>query len=75
MLWASVGWPERTDDLDGFGRLLVIPLLLAQFRRSENSEWVLYGFLAAAVALLVRRGHGRSIGHCGAHRSGLLAFR
>jgi len=53
MLWASVSWPERIDGLDGFHRLLVIPLLLAQFRRSENGKWVLYGFLAAAVALLI----------------------
>jgi O-antigen ligase len=32
--------------------LLVIPLLLAQFRRSEHGAWVLYGFLASAVILL-----------------------
>jgi hypothetical protein len=35
-----------------WNRLLVIPLLLAQFRRSEHGAWVLYGFLASAVTLL-----------------------
>ena len=39
--------------LGGFHRLLTIPLLLAQFRRSENGRWVLYGFLASAVVLLL----------------------
>jgi O-antigen ligase len=53
MLWADVSWPERIDGLGGFHRLLVIPLLLAQFRRSEDGDRVLYGFFAAAVALLL----------------------
>ena len=39
MLWADVSWSERIYGLGGFHRLLVIPLLLAEFRRS--------GFLAA----------------------------
>jgi hypothetical protein len=53
MLWAEVSWAERVHGLDGFNRLLVIPLLLAQFRRSEHGPWVLYGFLASAVILLL----------------------
>jgi O-antigen ligase len=53
MLWADVSWAERFGGLDGFHRLLVIPLLLAQFRRSENGAWVLYGFLASATVLLL----------------------
>jgi O-antigen ligase len=53
MLWADVSWPERFAGLGGFHRLLTIPLLLAQFRRSENGRWVLYGFLASAVVLLL----------------------
>jgi O-antigen ligase len=53
MLWADVSWPERFAGLGGFHRLLIIPLLLAQFRRSENGRWVFYGFLASAVALLL----------------------
>jgi len=31
----------------------MIPLLLAQFRRSETGRWVLYGFLASASVLLL----------------------
>ena len=53
MLWAEVSWAERVHGLNGFHRLLVIPLLLAQFRRSEHGPWVLYGFLASAVILLL----------------------
>ena len=54
MLWADVGWTARFGGLDGFVRLLMIPLLLAQFRRSEHGSWVVYGFLiSSAVVLLV----------------------
>ncbi len=53
MLWADVSWPERVHGLGGFHRLLMIPLLLAQFRRSEHGVWVLYGFIASAVILLL----------------------
>lgn len=53
MLWADVSWPERVHGLGGFHRLLMIPLLLAQFRRSEHGVWVLYGFLASVVILLL----------------------
>ena len=53
MLWAEVTWSERFGGLGGFHRLLMIPLLLAQFRRSENGLRVLYGFFASAVILLL----------------------
>jgi O-antigen ligase len=53
MLWADVGWGERVAGLSGFHKLLVIPLLLAQFRRSENAIWVILGLLASAVVLLL----------------------
>jgi hypothetical protein len=53
MLWADVSWPDRIGGLGGFHRLLVIPLLLAQFRRSAHGAWVLCGFLASAVLLLL----------------------
>ena len=53
MLWAEVSWAERIHGLGGFHRLLMIPLLLAQFRRSEHGVWVLWGFLASAVVLLL----------------------
>jgi O-antigen ligase len=53
MLWADVSWSERFGGLDGFHRLLIIPLLFAQFRRSDKGELVLYGYLVSAVCLLV----------------------
>jgi len=53
ILWSDVGWPARLGGVDGFNRLLVIPLLLAQFRRSEHSVWVLYGFLISSTVLLL----------------------
>jgi O-antigen ligase len=53
MLWADVSWADRIHGFGGFHRLLVIPLLLAQFRRSEHGTTVLCGFLASAVLLLL----------------------
>ena len=53
MLWADVPWRERLGGLDSYHRLLVIPLLLAQFRRSGNARWIMLGFLASCTALLV----------------------
>ncbi len=52
MLWASAPWAERFGGLEGFHKLLVIPLLLAQFSRSERGVYVLYGFLASSIVLL-----------------------
>lgn len=53
MLWANVPWGERLAGFEGFHKLLVIPLLLAQFRRSARGIYVLYGFLASCTALLL----------------------
>ena len=53
MLWADVPWRERLGGLDSFHRILFIPLLLAQFRRSGNGRWVMIGFLASCTGLLV----------------------
>jgi O-antigen ligase len=53
MLWADASWRERLGGLDSFHRLLVIPLLFAQFRRSENGRWAVYGFFASCTVLLV----------------------
>ena len=53
MLWADVGWTERFVGLRSFHRLLVIPLLLAQFRRSRNGIWVLHGFSISTVMLML----------------------
>jgi O-antigen ligase len=56
MLWADVGWNERLQDLRGFHKLLLIPLLLAQFRRSRWAKRSMLAFLASAFALLVVSG-------------------
>jgi len=53
MLWADVSWSERVAGLSGFHKLLCIPLLLAQFRRSPQARWAIIGFLASSIALLV----------------------
>jgi O-antigen ligase len=53
MLWADVSWSDRLDGLGSFHKLLVIPLLLAQFRRSDRAKWVFVGFLGSALVLLV----------------------
>jgi hypothetical protein len=53
MLWADVPWAERIDGLGGFHRLLAIPLLLAQFRRSEFGPYACYAFLVSATVVLV----------------------
>jgi O-antigen ligase len=53
MLWADVSWHDRFAGLDSFFRLLAIPLLLAQFRRSENGIWVVLGFFISSIALLI----------------------
>ncbi len=53
MAWADVTWHERWGGLDGFVRLLVIPLLMAQFRRSDSGHRVFIGFLIACVAVLI----------------------
>jgi len=57
MLWADVSWTERFQGLDSFHRLLMLPLLLAQFRRSDHGRWVIYGFfISSATVLLVSFG-------------------
>jgi O-antigen ligase len=53
MLWADVDWSARLGGLDGFNRLLMIPLLLVQFRRSEHGGRVICGFFTSAASVLV----------------------
>jgi len=52
MLWADVPWFDRFHGLSGFNRLLVVPLVLAQFRRSGHGLWILHGFLASVLVVL-----------------------
>ncbi|MEJ0077657.1 MAG: O-antigen ligase family protein [Alphaproteobacteria bacterium] len=53
MLWANVEWSERYGGLEGFHKLLVVPLLFAQFRRSGRGIYVVYGFLASCTTLAI----------------------
>lgn len=53
MLWADVSWFERFGGLDGFNRLLFVPLLLAHFRRSSRGLWVATGLLLSSTVLLL----------------------
>jgi O-antigen ligase len=53
MLWGDVSWNESVNGLRGFNKLLLIPLLLVHFRRSERATWVILGFCVSASVLLV----------------------
>jgi hypothetical protein len=53
LLWADVSWRERFAGLSGFHRLLVIPLLLAQFQRSTHGMRVFQGFFISASSVLL----------------------
>src|SRR5262249_41426069 len=53
MLWADVSWHDRFAGLGSFHRLLAIPLLIAQFRRSGNGLWVAAGFFISSIVLLI----------------------
>lgn len=53
MIWAEVPWEARLGGLDGFVKLLVLPLLIAQFRRSDKGKWLLIGFMLACLGLLI----------------------
>jgi O-antigen ligase len=54
-LWAGaeVTWSQRLGGLEGYVRLIAIPLLFIQFRRSDNGLLVIYGFLGSAICLLL----------------------
>jgi hypothetical protein len=52
MAWADVSWAERLGGFDSFFKLLIIPLLFIQFRRSDRGLWVMVGYLASCTALL-----------------------
>ncbi len=52
MLWADIDWSARLGGLDGFNRLLMIPLLFAQYRRSTHGHWVICGFFVSSVLVL-----------------------
>ena len=53
LFWADVSWAERLGGYSSFHRFMAIPLLLAQFRRSEHGMRVLIGFFASATGVLL----------------------
>jgi O-antigen ligase len=53
MLWADVAWSARAAGLTPFLKLLVIPWLFVQFRRSDRGLWILYGLLVGCVVLML----------------------
>ena len=52
LLWADAPLPERFRGIEPFLRLLMIPVLFAQFRRSERGIWVGAAFLVSGTVLL-----------------------
>jgi O-antigen ligase len=54
MLWAiGVPWPERFSGLSPFMKLLTIPLLIAQFERSNCDVGVMKGFILSCTLLMI----------------------
>ncbi len=53
LFWADVSWSERFGGFNSFLRFLAIPLLLAQFHRSEHGMRVLFGFLVSVTGVLL----------------------
>lgn len=53
LFWADVSWSERFSGFNSFLRFLAIPLLFAQFHRSEHGMRVLVGFLLSVTLLLL----------------------
>lgn len=51
--WADATWSERVGGYTPFLRLLLIPVLLAQFRRSEHGMRVIIGFFCSVTGVLV----------------------
>jgi O-antigen ligase len=51
MVWADATWAQRADGASGYHKLLMIPLLFIQFRRSDRGWHVLAGYLVSVVAV------------------------
>jgi O-antigen ligase len=52
-LWADVTWLERWKGLDSFFKLLIIPLLLVQFQRSDRAMCVFGAYLVSCALVLL----------------------
>lgn len=53
MFWSHNAWSEKLEGLRSFHKLLVIPLLMIHFSRSENGPKVLSAFLVSSLILLI----------------------
>src|SRR5882672_2821444 len=52
MLWSDAAWADKVEAIRGFHRLLLIPLLLLQFGRTDAGIRVVAAFLVSCTALL-----------------------
>jgi len=52
LLWADASWAGRFEGLGPYFKLLMIPLLFAQFRRSDRGWEVLAAYLVSVLVLL-----------------------
>ena len=52
VLWAHAPWADRLENAISFQRLLMIPLLILYFRRSENGWRVVVAYVASCTVLL-----------------------
>jgi O-antigen ligase len=52
MLWAHVSWFQRLYGVEPFTKLLVLPLLLIHFSRTDRGDMVIAAFFVSACVLL-----------------------
>ena len=52
MLWAEVSWVERFDGLRAFHKLVLIPLVMVQYARSDKAWMVPATYLVSCAAVL-----------------------
>jgi O-antigen ligase len=52
-LWSDAPWGARFYAISPTAKLLLLPLLLTHFRRSERGLWVFTAFLASCVLLML----------------------
>jgi O-antigen ligase len=53
VLWADATVAERIGAAKAYAKLLLIPLFMLQFRRSDRGAWVVGAFLVSCLVLLV----------------------
>jgi O-antigen ligase len=71
LLWGDVSASERLRGVEPFLRLLMIPVLLVQFSRSERAVWVGAAFLVSATAALATSLAMMLLGIQGSHGPGI----